>query len=123
MTHQWSLKQGTRIVQQTDLLDGSPGSFSVQISQEGEYKLELEATDNENNSIKKTFLLTISDPIAVIRQTPEVGDTETEFAFDASASYSVNSSLRLYTWDIFDENGDRIITTQRKQVKQIFSKP
>jgi len=45
------------------------------------------------------------------------------FTFDSTPSYSIVSKLKLYTREIFDENGDRLETFQGKSIKQQFKKP
>lgn len=79
--------------------------------------------DNENNSYTKDFLVNVSDPVAIITTVPEQGDTQTNFAFDATASYSIASSLRLYTWEVFNQEGERVFTTQTKQMSREFAQP
>jgi hypothetical protein len=44
----------------------------------------------------------MSDPVTIIRQTPEEGTTSTTFNFDGSASYSVTNRLNTYIWELFD---------------------
>lgn len=68
--------------------------------------------DNQNNVLKKSYTLTVSDPLAVIRQTPEVGSTSTIYTFDGSSSYSLISNIKIYTWEIFDEQNNKIDTIQ-----------
>ncbi len=103
--------------------DGKPGIMRLVLPGQGEYKLDLTTTDNESNNIVETFYILVSDPVAIIKQQPEQGNTSMTYAFDASTSYSIVSSLRLYTWEIFDENGDRIETFQGKSIKQQFRQP
>jgi PKD repeat protein len=45
------------------------------------------------------------------------------FSFDSSPSYSIVSSLKLFTREIFDQNGNKIETFQGKSIKQQFKKP
>jgi hypothetical protein len=59
--------------------------------------------DNEGNTITKSFLVAVSDPIALIKQTPEILTTSTLGVFDASASYSLKSRLKKYNWEVYDE--------------------
>jgi len=61
-------------------------------------------SDNENNNITEKLFLLVSDPVAIIKQTPELGNTSTTFSFDSSPSYSIISNIKLYTWEIFDAN-------------------
>jgi PKD repeat protein len=45
------------------------------------------------------------------------------FSFDSSPSYSIVSSLKLFTREIFDQNGNKTETFQGKSIKQQFKKP
>ncbi|MDR0368978.1 MAG: hypothetical protein LBH96_00085 [Candidatus Peribacteria bacterium] len=74
--------------------------------------VKLLTTDNETNHVSETFSITVSDPVAVIKRTPTEGNTATTFNFDSSSSYSLTSFLKIYTWEIFDSNGDKIDTFQ-----------
>ncbi|HKL44223.1 MAG TPA: PKD domain-containing protein [Candidatus Absconditabacterales bacterium] len=102
---------------------GKPGIIKVILPKEGEYKAKLTTYDNESNEISEEYYILISDPVAIIKQTPEQGDTSNTFSFDSSPSYSVVSSLRLFTREIFDNNGDKQETFQGKSIKQQFRKP
>jgi len=79
--------------------------------------------DNEANKITETFYILVSDPVAIIRQMPEQGNSSLVFAFDSTPSYSIVSSLKLFTREIFDQGGNKIDTFQGKSIKQQFKKP
>ena len=102
---------------------GNPEVIRVALPDQWEYKVRLTTFDNQNNEITEEFSLVIADPVALIKQIPAEGNTSTLFSFDASTSYSITSRIRLYTREIFDENGDRIETFQWKQIKRQFTKP
>lgn len=101
----------------------TPGIIKVVLPKEWEYSAKLTTNDNESNSISEQYFILISDPVAIIKQTPKEWNTSNTFTFDSSPSYSVISSLRLFTWEIFDSNGDKIETFQWKSIKQQFKKP
>jgi len=103
--------------------DGKPGVTRLVLPGQWEYKLVLTTTDNEGNKITENFYLLVSDPVAIIKQMPEQGNTSIVFSFDSSTSYSIVSSLKLFTREIFDENGNKIETFQWKSIKQPFKKP
>ena len=88
-----------------------------------EYGVTLTTYDNENNVVSETYRIYISDPVSVIRQTPELWDTSTVMTFDGSASYSIKSRLSSYVWEIFNENWDKIQTDQWKKISKIFTEP
>ncbi|MEI6672830.1 MAG: hypothetical protein WCL02_05925 [bacterium] len=72
----------------------------------------MTTTDNETNKITENFYILVSDPVAIIKQMPEKGDSSIIFSFDSTPSYSIVSSLKLYTREIFDQNGNKIDTFQ-----------
>lgn len=82
----------------------------------------LTVTDNEKNQISESFSILISDPVAILKQTPEVGNTSTTFNFSSDASYSLTSRIRLVTWEVIDESGDKK-SFQSRTIKQKFTKP
>lgn len=103
--------------------DSRPDLIRVSLPWRGEYKVSLSVTDNENNDTIEKYDLVASDPVAIIKQNPEEGNTSSTFLFDGSPSYSVLSSLKLYTREIYDQNGNKIETYQGKDIKQQFKEP
>jgi len=102
---------------------GVPSFVDVKLPDNGDYEIKLTVIDNENNTIDGTFLLMISDPIALITQTPEQGTTQTEFTFESRRSYSISSRIRTTTREVFDSEGNRIFTTQTPSIKRLFPRP
>lgn len=103
--------------------DGKPAVMRLVLPGQWEYKLALTTIDNEANKITENFYILVSDPVAIIKQQPEQGNTSMTFAFDSAPSYSIVSSLKLFTWEIFDEQGNKVETFQGKSIKQQFKKP
>lgn len=103
--------------------DWAPWVIRVLLPNEGEYKITLTAEDNELNSISETYSIVLADPVAIIKKTPDEWTTSNVFTFDASASYSVTSSIRLYTREIFDSNWNKKTTYQWKSMKYQFLEP
>ena len=103
--------------------DGSPEAISVVLPHQWEYTVSLTVFDNQNNQLTDTFRLAISDPVAIIKQTPEVGNTSTRFQFDAWASFGITAAIRLFTWEIFDAQGTRIDTLQWSSIARQFRRP
>ncbi len=122
ISHRWEItsRDGFKYTRDGD---GKPQLIRVSLPGKWEYKVILDVFDNENNKTTETFDLIASDPVAIIKQTPEKWNTSTVFGFDASTSYSVVSSIKLYTWEIFDQNGNKLETYQWKDIKQQFKKP
>lgn len=103
--------------------DGKPGVVKLVLPWQWEYKLAMTTVDNESNTITETFYIIVSDPVAIIKQMPDKGNTSIIFSFDSTPSYSIVSSLKLFTREIFDENGNKTETIQGKSIQQQFKKP
>lgn len=55
--------------------------------------------------------------------TPQDGSTSSIYNFDASTSYSVQSSLKAYQWTITDDQGDEVASEKSKTFQHKFTKP
>ncbi|MHA1692045.1 MAG: hypothetical protein ACTSU7_10465 [Candidatus Heimdallarchaeaceae archaeon] len=55
----------------TKLGDGAPGIIRVSLPGQGEFKVSLTTIDNETNRVTETYYLVVSDPVAIIKQSPE----------------------------------------------------
>ena len=103
--------------------DGIPWIIKVVLPNEWEYKVKLTTRDNEWNEISELYSIVLADPVAIIKSNPDVGTTSTRYTFDASSSYSVTSSIKLYTREIFDSNGNKKATYQWKVIWYQFVEP
>lgn len=103
--------------------DGKPRYINLSLPGQGEYLVTLTVYDNERNLISEKFSLSISDPVAIIQQTPEKGNTSTTYSFNAGASYSLTSRIKLYTRELFDSEWAKLDTLQGKTIKRQFKKP
>lgn len=103
--------------------DGKPAIMRLVLPGQWEYKLALTTTDNESNKITENFYILVSDPVAIIKQSPEKGNTSMVYSFDSNPSYSIVSSLKLFTREIFDQEGNKMDTFQGKSIKEKFKKP
>lgn len=122
-SHTWEVEwvNGFKYVSET--IVGKPENMTLKFPNNGSYTVKLSLIDNESNTITKSFLVAVSDPIALIKQTPELLTTSTLWTFDASASYSLKSRLKKYNREVFDEVGDKIFVGQSKQFSRQFTKP
>lgn len=100
-----------------------PGLIRVSLPSYGEYWIQLTTIDNESNKVTEKYTLSVADPIAIIKESPEEWNTSTTFSFDANTSYSVVSNIRLYRREIFDQNWEKIDTYQWRTISQTFKKP
>ncbi len=123
ISHRWEIVgvNGFRYV--SEEIQGNPQSVNVILPSNGTYSVKLISTDNENNVMNKSFLIAVSDPIAIIKQSPENPSTSTIVRFDWSASYALQSRLNRYTWEVFDDQGEKIYTKQSKDFSRQFAKP
>ena len=103
--------------------DGKPSVMRLVLPGQGQYKLSMTTIDNEANKITENFYILVSDPVAIIKQMPDQGNSSMVFSFDSTPSYSIVSSLKLFTREIFDQDGNKIDTFQWKSIKQQFKKP
>jgi len=122
LSHNWTVtsKEGFNYSKDGDM---KPWTMRLILPWQWEYKLDLTTLDNENNKIIETFYVLVSDPVAIIKQQPERWNTSMTHSFDATPSYSIVSTLKLFTWEVFDDVWDRIETIQGKSIKQQFKKP
>jgi PKD repeat protein len=102
---------------------GNPDQFLQSFPRNGLYKLTLQVTDNENNTVVGTYRISVSDPVAKIKMTPEAWTSTTPFTFDANWSYSLTSRIARYQWQITDKEGKQIDTFDTRQFKRTFSIP
>lgn len=121
-SHKWSIV-GWNGFSITKEWAWAPGIIKADLPNEWEYKITLTTTDNEFNSVSETYSIVLADPVAIIKRTPEQWNTSTTFTFDASPSYSVTSTIKLYTREIFDSNGNKKTTYQWKSIKYQFIEP
>ena len=124
LSHKWDIQQvNGPFSYTTKQQDGSPSFINVPLEWNWEFKVTLTTRDNENNRVSETFSLYMSDPVTVIKQTPDKWTTSTTITFDGSASYSITSRLNTFAWEIFDENWEKIHMDQGKKISKIFTKP
>jgi len=122
-SHTWQVEGVNGFKYLSEIMVWKPTNMTLQFPNNGSYTIKLSLIDNENNTITKSFLVAISDPIALIKQTPENLTTSTLWTFDASASYSLKSRLKKYNREVFDESGDKIFVGQSKAFTRQFTKP
>lgn len=123
MSHQWEIVGSAGFKFTSAEVEGRPGKMTIQLPDNGSYTVKLSLKDNENNVITESFVLAVSDPIALIRQNVPQISTTTQTTFDAGASYSINSRIRRYNWEIFDDKWERELVSQQKAITHKFSKP
>ncbi len=123
LKHRWTITNSSaNFSYDSKYMDWVPSYINVPLKWNWLFKVTLTTQDNENNTVSESFDLYMSDPVTVIRQTPEEGTTSTTFNFDGSASYSITNRLNTYVWELFDWNGDannwnKIQMVQWKEMK------
>lgn len=123
MKHVWKVTNGSQETMYENGGNWSPSSFRLKLGANGVYIVTLAVLDNENNTVEKSFEVVIADPIATIKVSPQDGTTTSIYNFDASTSYSVQSSLKAYQWTITDADGDVVVTEKVKTFQHKFTKP
>ncbi len=121
--HTWEITSWNWFDYTTNKKNWKPDNIKVNLPDHGEYAITLTTIDNESNEVSQKYLLKISDPISTITMKPENWDTNSEFAFDGNKSYSIQSRIKLYTWEIFDDAWDKIYTEQKAEIRKKFEKP
>ena len=101
----------------------SPTVLKRSLPSNGDYTVSLTTTDNEWNELTKKYRVIVSDPVAIIRPTPDFGTTSTRFVFDGSSSYAVSARLKNYKREIFDPSNNLIQSYTQKQISQTFLRP
>lgn len=122
-SHTWEVEWSNAFKYVSDIIIGKPENMTLKFPNNGSYTVKLSLLDNEGNAITKSFLIAVSDPIALIKQTPELLTTSTLWTFDASASYSLKSRIKKYNWEVFDEAWDKLFVGQSKTFSRQFTKP
>lgn len=119
----WIIKHDNRTIFQKTIPD-YPGSVRVKLPGKWFYFVTLIIKDNTWKTVKKTFKVIVSNPVAVIKVKPTEWDTSTTFVIDGSASYSVSWRITSYKWTIVWPNWNILDQFQwKKFFKYKFSVP
>lgn len=124
LQHTWTIV-GEKQQQQpwTNTQEGPPELFVYNFPSNGVYSISLETVDNENNKVKETYKISVSDPVAHIKYAPEQWSTATTYTFDGSASYSLTSRVKKMQWTIIDPQGNLSDTVTTKIITKKFPVP
>jgi len=101
----------------------APGQIDTLLPYNGVYTVDLEIVDNENNKVTEKYQVSVSDPVSLIKYTPNKWDTQTEYRFDASASYSLTSRVNKYQWSIIDPEWQQIELFESRELNRDFKLP
>lgn len=126
MSHRWTIVNNWNTVYDSKVLEWYPKYINVPLKWSWLFKVTLSTWDNETNQASETYELYLSDPVAIIKQTPSDWTTSTTFNFDGSASYSITNKLDTYYWEVFDANwwdthGDVVKWSYDKKISINFS--
>ena len=122
LSHRWTITNSSAwFTYDSKYIDGEPSFVNVPLVWNGLFKVTLTTRDNEKNTVSESYNIYLSDPVTVIKQTPEKWTSSTTFTFDWSASYSITSRLTSYVWELFDwnwdeNNGNKIVMFQGKKM-------
>lgn len=107
LKHRWTITNSdSSFSYDSKYLAWSPSYINVPLKWNWSFKVTLTTIDNENNKVSANFYIYMSEPVTVIKQTPENWTTSTTFNFDGRASYSITNRLNTYVWEVFDGNWD-----------------
>lgn len=123
ISHTWTVSSADNSFNFTRTLEQAPGQLKIAIPNYGIYNISLSTKDNTNTVVTEKFTMVFSDPVAKIKWSSLEGTTSTNFWFDGDTSYGVSSQIDQYMRDILDENGNRLYTSQEKNLKYNFDKP
>lgn len=130
MKHEWTITNSNdEIIYKDGNIEANgrnnwaPSSFKIPLRENGVYTISLKIVDNESNKIESLYSVVVADPIATMKVTPTAGNTSSVYVFDASTSYSVQSTLSSYSWTITDEDGNEVMNGKQKSFQQKFPKP
>lgn len=123
LSYSWEIVGSQWFKYVSEVITGKPRTLNMKLPDDGWYTIRLSLRDNENNITTKWFLISVSDPIAIIKQTLNTITTSTQVTFDASASYSINSRIRRYNREVYDEQWEKIMISQQKSFSYKFNKP
>jgi len=127
-SHRWTIVNSSAwFSYDSKFIDWEPSYINVPLKWKWTFKVTLTTRDNQNNTVSESYYVYLSDPVTIIKQTPEIWTTSTTFTFDGSSSYSIISRLNTYVWEVFDgngdkDNGDKIIMTQGKKLNMNTNK-
>jgi len=123
LSHHWEITGPSNFRFISEEYPTKPWSLTVKLPHNWAYTVNLIILDNEGNTTSKSFLLAVSDPIAIIKQTPEKISTSTIARFDGNASYALQSRIKQYNWELYDEEGEKLFASQSKDFSRQFTKP
>ncbi len=107
----WEVKRRWRIIYKNTIPD-YPGAIRIKLPENGFYFIKIIVVDNTGKEISKTYKVIVSNPVALVRVYPKIGDTSTKFKIDGWRSYSVNWKIKTYKWTIVWPNWNRIFTSE-----------
>ena len=122
LKHRWTIVNSyANFSYDSKYIDGMPGYINVPLKWNWSFKVTLTTLDNQNNMVSESYSVYLSDPVTIIKQTPDIWTTSTTFNFDGSASYSITNRINSYIWEVFngnwdENNGDKIIMVQWKKM-------
>ena len=104
--HRWIITSNWETKYDSKDIDGKPRFINQPLDWDWLFKITLITIDNEGTTVSEDFYVYLSDPVTIIKQSPEQWTTSTIFNFDGSASYSITSRISSYIWEVFDWNWD-----------------
>lgn len=98
-----------------DEFPDDPRSIRVKLPENWYYFASLTIRDNTWKSLTKKYKVVVSNPIWIIKISPESWTTSDDFTIDGSPSYSVNWKLTSYKWTLVWPNWNKIDSFSAKK--------
>lgn len=121
-SHRWVIIDSSWKVLYNYNFEWAPQTVDVKLGWIGTYKVQLHILDNLNQSVYEEYNIVLSDPVTIIKSSPEKATTSQIKTFDWSLSYTVKSRLESYKWEIYS-NEKKIETLNQKSFQKQFSTP
>lgn len=119
----WIIRKKNKTIYKTDISD-YPWSIRVKLPENWIYFVTLWIKDNTWKKIEQTYKLIVSNPVALIRVSPQSWNTSTNFSIDWSLSYSINWNIDKYRRSIVWPHWSQIDSFEnKKNFKYKFTTP
>lgn len=111
----WNFGDGSK-----PIVEGS-GIQTYKYGKVGQYTFELEVEDLLGNKDRKILTIYVGSPVARIAVSPETGNIETDFLFDAGESQADEAQIINFEWT-FTENANKV-TKNEESFSYTFKTP
>ena len=118
----WSIRKWNHQVFY-DEIEWYPWTKIVKLMENWTYFVTITIKDNTWKEVSKRYEVIVSNPVAVVKASPEKGNTATNFTFDATPSYSARWKIINYKWTIIWPEWRKLDTFESRQFTKKFKIP